>query len=452
MSTLSETYSDFIVSTRYDHLNPEVVLQAKKVVLDTLGVALGGYQLMEYPRMVVEYLRSLGGAAEATVIQTKKKFPAIHAAFANASCAHALDMDDGHRFAALHPGTVVVPAALAAAELAKASTKELLAGIVAGYEIMIRVGMAINPSSLNRGFHATGITGPFGAVAAAASILKLNPDQTTGAIGLAGLQSSGLLQVNHDVEGAKVKPITPGKAAQSGLLAAVLAKRGARGPLEIFEGEDGFLKAVTDEVKKDLLTRDLGKAFEICNIYIKLHSACRHAHAPIDAAFDVLRESGIDPSKIAKVWVETYPAAIRLAGITEVTTPSSARFSIPFSVALALTKQDAGAGQYTDENIRDERIQALSRKVELAVGEKWEKIYPNERGATVRIYDQQGREWLADVALAKGEPENPATMEEISEKFYTNATLLISEKEARKMGEVISNLDHRSLGELTQLL
>lgn len=452
MNGLSTTYADFILRTHYDHLKPEVISQAKKLILDLVGVSLAGYKLMEFPRMVVDYIKSLGGTPEATVFQTKKKFPAIHAVFANAACAHALDMDDGHRFAALHPGTVIVPAALAAAELSKANTRELMTGIVVGYEVMIRVGMAINPSSLNRGFHATGITGPFGATAAAANIMKLNREETIGALGLAGLQGSGVLQVNHDVEGAKVKPINPARAAQSGLLATLLAQKGAKGPRKIFEGEDGFLQAVTDEVKKELLTRDLGNAFEICNIYIKFHSACRHAHAPIDAAFHALKSSKIDPSEIIKISVETYPAAIRLAGITEVTTPSAARFSIPFSVALALTKKDAGADKYSEENIRDEKIQSLSRKVELSVGSKWEKLYPDKRGATVRILDGENREWAAEVELAKGEPENPASWDEIYRKFHTNATLALSEQEARKLGDIITELEQQSMEEFTKLI
>ena len=452
MKGLSTSYADFIISTRYDQLKPEVVLQAKKLILDLLGVSLAGYKLMEFPRLVVSYMESLGGSPEASIFQTKKKFPAVNAAFANAACAHALDMDDGHRFAALHPGTVIIPAALAAAEMSGATSKEMIAGVVAGYEVMIRIGMAINPSSLNRGFHATGITGPFGAVAAASNIMKLGREETIGALGLAGLQGSGLLQVNHDVEGAKVKPINPARAAMSGLLSCILAQKGAKGPLNIFEGEDGFFKAVTDEVKKELLTRGLGKEFEICNTYIKFHSACRHAHAPIDAAFHVLKSSKMDPSEIIKISVETYPAAIRLAGMTDVTTPSAARFSIPFSVALALTKKDAGADKYSEENIRDERIQSLSRKVELSVGGKWEKLYPNKRGATVRILDGENREWTAEVELAKGEPENPASLEEIYDKFYTNATLMISEKNAIELGDIISNLENSSLEGLTQLI
>ena len=149
MDHLSSSYADFILDTQYDRLKPEVVFQAKKLILDLIGVSLAGYKLMEFPRMMVSYLEHLGGTPEATILQTKKKFPAINAALANAACGHALDMDDGHRFSALHPGVVIIPAALAGAELSRVSTKELIAGVVTGYEIMIRLGSAINPSSLS---------------------------------------------------------------------------------------------------------------------------------------------------------------------------------------------------------------------------------------------------------------------------------------------------------------
>jgi 2-methylcitrate dehydratase PrpD len=407
---------------------------------------------MEFPKIVVSYIESLGGTPEATIFHTKRKFPAIHAALANGTCAHAIDMDDGHRYAAHHPGVAIIPAALAATELTGASTKQMVAGIVVGYEIMIRLGMAINPSSLNRGFHATGITGVFGAAAAVAKILNLNHEETIGAFGMAGLQASGLLQTNHDVEGAKVKSLTPGRAAQGGLLSCILARKGARGPTEIFEGEDGFFKAVTDDVKTNLLTQGLGKEFEILNTYVKLYAACRHAHACIDAALAALQGNPVEISAIDKILVETYPAAIRLAGIREVATPSAARFSIPFTIALALVTEDAGADKYCEENIRDKRIQDLSKKVEFSVGTKWEKLYPNKRGATVRIRAKEGREWSAEVELAKGEPENPATWDDVCKKFYRNAAFILQEIDARKLFDSLVNLENLTINDFVKLI
>jgi 2-methylcitrate dehydratase PrpD len=452
MKSISETYADFIVRTRFEDLGAEVVQQAKKLILDLVGVSLAGYATMEFPKIVVGYFAELGGRPEATILQAKKKFPAVNAAFANASCAHAMDMDDGHRFAASHPGAVVIPAAMAAAELAGASTKKLITGIVVGYEIMIRIGRAIVPSSLNRGFHITGITGVYGAAAASAKIMNLNQGETAGALGMAGLQSAGLIQVNHEVEGAKVKPLNPARAASNGLLSCILAKRGARGPLQIFEGEDGYLKAVSDEVKQDLLTEGLGKEYEILKVYVKLYAACRHAHAPIDAVFEALKGQSIEAEEISRVSVETYSAAVRLAGIREATTPSAARFSIPFSVAVAIAEKDAGPDQYCEAVVRDRRIQALAQKVEMSVSEKWETSYPHKRGATVSINTRSGKTLVFEVGLARGEPENPATWNEMYGKFFSNATRLLPEKDARELGERIMALEESSLDEVLRLL
>jgi 2-methylcitrate dehydratase PrpD len=452
MDTISSAYADFSVRTRFEDLDQEIIDQAKTLILDLIGVSLAGYKMMEFPRLAVDYMIELGGKPEATILQTKRKFPAINAAFANAACAHALDMDDGHRFAALHPGTVIIPAAMAAAELVKASTKEFIAGIVVGYEIMIRIGMAISPSSLNRGFHITGIAGSFGAAAAAANIMGLSHDETVGAFGMAGLQSSGLIQVNHETEGAKVKPINPARAAMSGLLSCILAQRGAHGPEKIFEGEDGFLNAVADKVEHGLLVQGLGQEFEICKVYLKLYAACRHAHACIDAALQANEDAGIDIEDIRKINVETYPAAVRLAGIVHPTTASAARFSIPFSVALAITKKDAGADKYTEEAVGDEKIQGLASKVNLAATSEWEEVYPIKRGATLTITDKNNASWSVKVGLAKGEPERPAKWEEIYKKFIGNATQIISEKEAEMLGNKIMKLEASFLNDVVMLL
>ncbi len=452
MEKISAIYADFIIRTRFESLSSETVQQTKKAILDLIGVSLAGYHAMAFPKMMVDYLLELGGKPEATVIQGKQKIPAVHAALANASCAHALDMDDGHRFAASHPGAVIIPAAVAATEMTGSSTKALITGIVLGYDVMIRIGKAITPSSLNRGFHITGITGPFGAAAAGAKIMGLTREETISAVGMAGLQSAGLIQVNHEVEGSMVKPLNPAKASASGLLSCILAKRGARGPLQIFEGEDGYLKAFADEVKREILTQDLGRGYEISKTYFKLYSACRHAHAPIDAAFEAFWKSGVKVEEIDKIMVETYPAAVRLAGIPHATTPSAGRFSIPFSVALALVKQDAGADKYCEENVTDRTIQNLAGKVEMVASGKWEQVYPAKRGATVSIVDKAGRSVSAEVDLAKGEPENPASWEEIYRKFVTNSTQVISKAGAERLGEVINNLEQSSIEDLAKLI
>jgi 2-methylcitrate dehydratase PrpD len=247
------------------------------------------------------------------------------------------------------------------------------------------------------------------------------------------------------VEGAKVKPINPARAAVSGLLSCLWARKGFLGPSEIFEGEDGFLKAYGEGAKPDALVRGLGQEFEILNAYLKLYAACRHAHAPMDAALMILQREKIPLSQIHEIIVETYPAAVRLAGIRRATTPSAGRFSIPFSVALVMKEKSAGADKYSDRTIGDEAIQGLAQKVKLLGSAKWEEVYPVKRGATVTIVDAKGREFAAELDLAKGEPENPASWDEVYEKFRSNAGLLLSPAEVESLGNAIADLENRSI-------
>jgi len=191
---------------------------------------------------------------------------------------------------------------------------------------------------------------------------------------------------------------------------------------------------VSDEVKQDLLTKGLGKKYEILKVYVKLYAACRHAHAPIDAVFEALKGQFIEPGEITRVSVETYSAAVRLAGIREATTPSAARFSIPFSVALAIAKKDVGPNHYCEEAVRDRSIQALAQKVEMRVSEKWEAAYPHKRGATLTVHTRSGKTLDVEVELAKGEPENPASWDELYRKFFSNATCLLSGRDAKETG------------------
>ena len=262
MNTLVGEFAKFFCKIQYEDLPEAVIAHAKRFILDLTGVAIGGLE-MPFPQMVTQYLASLGGKPEATLLgsATKEKIPAMHAALGNGVCGHALDMDDGYRYGGVHPGVATIPAALAAGEIKQADGKALILGTVLGSEIMNRLAKAMNPSHLNRGFHTTGTLGPFGAVAATAKIYGLDEEKFVGALGMAGLQSAGLLEILHD--GAMTKPIHPGKAAMAGIFSVELAARGARGPVTLLEGQKGFFRAMADEVNQDELFDGLGERYFI---------------------------------------------------------------------------------------------------------------------------------------------------------------------------------------------
>ncbi len=453
MSEITGIYADFIKRTYYETLTPETVSQAKKSILDTIGVSLAGYQLMEFPKEMAKYITGLGGVQEATIIGQKgRNYPAMNAALVNGAFAHALDMDDGHRFAASHPGAVIIPAAIATAQMTHASTRKLVAGVVVGYEVFLRVARTVNPSSLKRGFHTTGTVGPFGAAAACASIMDLSREETVGALGLAGLQGAGLMEVMHDNEAAKVKPFHTGKAAMAGVMSACLAKQGVRGPQAVLEGESGFLRATADDFKLELLTQGLGEIFEIHNTYIKFYPACRHTHVAIDATLAILRRGKIIPSNIKQIVVETYSVAIRLAGTIHPTTPSAARFSLPYCIAMTVFEGEINQESFSEYNIKNEDVQNLAGKVQLLVTDKWESSYPAKRGARVSIMEKNGKISASEMDLAIGEPENPATWGDLSRKFHDNATAFLSPDCAKKLEDSILNLENSSIEEFAQQL
>lgn len=416
--TILQQFADYFCALRYEDLPEDVVLKAKMLTLDLLGVAIAGVK-MDFPRATIDYLASLRGVGQATLLGRKDKVPAIHAALGNGVSGHALDMDDGYRFGGMHSGVAVIPAALAYAEMHNLDGKRLLLAIVAGYEICNRLARAMNPSHLNRGFHTTGTIGVMGAAAACGVLAGLDKARMTSAMGLAALQGAGLLEILND--GAMTKPIHPGKAAMAGVLSVELAMRGAQGPVTALEGTKGFFKAMADEIKLDELFADLGKHHCLIDQYIKLHAACRHIHPAIDGLLSVMKEHGLKFGDIDSVGVATYPVAVSFCGSTALpTTAEGAKFSTGYSVAMAAYYGDAGEDRYVQSVVAIKDIQALAARITSKVDDKWASAYPRQRGASLTIKTKQGNSFSIEVPLAKGEPEFPASDEDFIAKFRHN--------------------------------
>jgi len=202
MKTILETFAEHFSKSTFEQLPPEVIEKTKLLIVDYLGVSIAGLK-MDFPRMTIDYLESLEGVAQSTLMGATRKVPAIHAALGNGVAGHALDMDDGFRYGGVHAGVAVIPAALAVAESLKLDGKQLILSIVCGYEIVNRISKAMNPSHLGRGFHTTGTIGVLGAAAACGVLFNLNKEQMASALGMAALQSAGLLEILND--GAMVK-------------------------------------------------------------------------------------------------------------------------------------------------------------------------------------------------------------------------------------------------------
>ena len=446
---LRQSFSEFIVNTSFSDLPIEVIDQTKRCILDFMGVALAGSKVGLAP-IITNIICNNGGTQEATLIGDGRKIPASNAALVNTVNGHTLDMDDGHRFAGAHPGIVVIPGALAIGELKNVSGKDLIEAIVVGCETFIRIASRINPYHAQQGFHTTGTVGPFGAAAACSKLLRLDRRRVENALAIAGLQGAGLLEVA--TSGQMMKPLQPARAVQAGVIASLLARDGAEGPDLILEGEKGFFHAFSNLSNSNTVAENLGSKFDIMNTYFKLYAMCRAGHTSVDVVMQICRDHKLSPNDILEIEIRTFPHAIRLCGqITHPDNVLAAKFSIPYAVAMAMYLGDLSADKFTDKNIRDENIKSLASKVKVHVGEEWVECYPAKRGATAIVKTKSGDAYSFSLPLAKGDPENPATIEDLKEKFLNNSTAVISLEKSRKLSSNIMELEKLSISDMTDL-
>ncbi len=445
--------ADFVSGLEFEMLPPKIVDKAKEVTLDYIGALLAGYTKgNKLSKTLVRLLIDSGGAEEATIIGPSIKVSVMNAALCNGTLSHVVELDDGHRIARGHPGVTVISSALAVAEYLGASGKDFITAIVAGYDIFVRIASSVNPSHLERGFHTTGTCGTFAAAAAAANLLKLNVRETANALGLAGTQAAGLLEVTIDGQMAKV--LHPGKSAQAGVLAAFLAKEGVEGPKTVIEGVKGFAKALADECDYGFMLKDLGEKFHIEDCYVKLYPSCRHTHAPVDAALDLIKENEFEYTDIKDILIRTYPTAISFAGdIYKPKTAEEAKFSIPYCTCVALVKGEFGLRELEPGCLHDPEIHALIDKVKLEADQSFEGSHPHRKGAEVYIMLNNDNELHKKVDLPKGEPENPVSRDELTKKFIYCTNTHFNSGNGKGIIEKTFKLEHlNNIGLLVSLI
>ncbi len=439
--TIACRLADFYAALTSSAVPLEVMNKARRVLADFLAALAVGYHEGALADLANDYLLQMGGSPEATVLCLDTKLPAANAALAMGIMAHAIELDDGHRWGTSHPGVSIVPAVLAVAERSGSSFADLLTAIAVGYDAMLRPARAINPGHLQRGFHSTGTCGSLGAAAACAKLLNLDNTQTAYAISLGGLQSAGICEMLHDHPGAK--PLQPGKAAMAGVFSADLASRGATAPRTLFEGRHGWLQAMCDgQYSLPALLDDLGERWEILLTYTKLYPTCRHCHATIDLAREAREALHCALDEIEAIEVRTYQLGYIEVGL--IALPASfqeAMFSLPFAVAIALDTGNVTLQDYTPQNLADPRLRDVASKVRIQVDEQMNAVYPEERGAYLKITLQDGRTFERSVPLAKGEPETPVSDAELMVKHEAMLRPYCSPDFVAGLWEIVVNSD-----------
>lgn len=271
-------------------------------------------------------------------------------------------------------------------------------------------------------------------------MLGLNSDELNNAIGIAATQASGLMEVTRGE--SVIKPLQPARAAQSGVLSALLAQKGLTAPESILDGENGFLHAYSDGYNREEILKDLGRIYRITEVYFKFHASCRHTHAAIDAVLALRNKYNISSQDVREVEVKTYSAAYEICGREySPKTVSAAKFSIPYCVAVALIKGHVSPEDFTENSIRDEEVLTLAQKVRVTPDPDLDKLVPKERGAKVRLLLSDGESFEISIRNPYGEPEVPPRKEDIENKFKLLATTVLPPQNVIELMNLLKGLD-----------
>jgi 2-methylcitrate dehydratase PrpD len=441
LNALTMRFAQHVARLNFEDIPDEVVAKAKLILRDGVGNQMAASAISEPANKMIELVKEWGGAPQSTIIGHGMKVPTPHAALVNAMMGHGIELDDAHGSGLIKAGSVLVPSAFALAELSGNSGKDVIAGVVAGYDVAIRIAKAINPGHRQRGYHTSGTVSAIGAAAMGAKLLGCNTEAIAWAIGLACMQSAGIQSYLDDP--CIAKPFSPGKSAFNGVLAAIMASRGFNGPKKALEGREGFLNAFTDSIRLDDLEDNLGRHFAIMEVGFKPHAACRYAHGPIDLAQDVYRLDGVRLDAVDHVTVRMCELAIRQASKPVCVNLNAAMGSTQFGVALALVSGRNGLKEYWDGYKRPE-VHAGMQKITLEP----EPAYGlTGRQAQIEVALKDGRRVTRSSVEPKGEPSNPLTADELEAKFLAMTTLVVDEPTARRMSELLMALERQPKAE-----
>ena len=407
MADAIEPILDFATRTRFDTLPGPVVDITKAFLLDTCGLMIAGVRAPGCAA-VLDQLRHWGGRGEASIFASSDRLPAPGAAMANALLAHAFDFDDTHERGDMHGYAVVVPAALAAAELNGGTTgKDLITAIAVGIDIAYRMGVAIKRY---RGWHPTATCGVFGAALAAATVTDLDREATRNAAGIAYSLAAGNFQCILD--GSLTKRLQPAFSARSGVEAMVLATRGITGASNVLEGKFGFYPLYeAGEYDRDALVEGLGSTFETEQASMKPYPSCRFCHGAVDAVLKVTAAQGLGPDDVTGITVRMPPEAYDYVGgpYRPGNSPQvSAQFNTAYNVAAAICRRRLGLREFDADMVLDPNIRAFAERVETSRSDDPYCFGPQDVTLTLR----DGKVLQRRVEIMKGHPHNPMSTDE----------------------------------------
>ena len=433
----------FCAAIRLEKLPPEVVNRARFLVLDLVGNIVRARHDAESTASFVNTVRAMGMAnGNFGVFGDSARYTPAGAAFLNGALAHSLDFDDTHAAGSLHPGAPVIPAALAAGEMIGASGADVLAGIIAGYEVTCRIALALPAGEhYDRGFHPTATCGAFGAAAAAARVFGLDADGVAGAMGAVLSQCAGSLQFLAN--GAWTKRSQVGWAAVNGLMAATLVREGFKGASDALEGKHGFMRAYAPNPTPERAVQDLGSVFELMNTAVKPYPSCRYGHAGIDAALALRAANDLKPSEITAIKLGLPRSGMLLIGDPPEKKANplnvvDGQFSGPFVISSALATGAMGWDSY--KLLNDPTIRSLLPKVSCGFDAEIEAEFPTNMSGKLTI-EARGQTFTRKVVVPKGEPGNFLTENELRAKFAGLTDSVLGTERSAKLADAVLGID-----------
>ena len=438
--TLSEYLAEYCVALSYNDLPGKVIDHAKLLFLDLIGAVLSGSDTPEAGNCI-EAMGLFGNFNGCSSLWgTKYQACPSHAALYNAIAAHAREIDD---FGGVdHSGAVVIPAVVAIGESKYPfGGKRLIEAMVAGYEIGRRILEAsggYRAHNNHSGWHSTGTCGSFAAAAAVAKALALNVKQTVWAIGLAGSFTGGTWAFSKD--GAMSKRYHPGRAAETGVIAASLAMCGFTGPRFVFESDWGgfFNTYAKGSARPHMLTDNLGSEYKILNSGVKPYASCRDTHSAIEAVLEARCKNSLSYEDIEEIEIRCTLETKQMVGHRKFpATVLEAQLSLSYSIAVALVKGCASFLEYTEPCFKDKRIRELFDRVHYVIDPK----LPLDSEPVVRISTHDGRVIEKHVEFALGAPQNPLTRHQVEKKFETSVASVLSVEDIQELKQMINSLE-----------
>jgi 2-methylcitrate dehydratase PrpD len=444
---------EFLQPLSMERVPASAVDSAKQCLLDTLGCAIFGAP-EPWSQIAAAEMIADGSKGRSTIVGRMDTVAAPAAAFCNGTAAHGFELDDHLDEAIVHPGAIIVSAALATAEATGASGARLLLGLVAGYETLNRLGLAMGVKPSQHGWHKTAVAGPVGAAVAASVIMKLDTDRMMNAVGLACATASGTKAFALGEGGGMEKRMHAGHAASSGVRAAQLALRGFTAPPSAVEGRFGLLHVMSGEsARPELLSSDLGKRWAIEHVYVKLYPCCAWIQAAAQQLVALRGPEPLRPSDVRKVQVGVSAYARAQNGNPLPRDTMGAQFSIPYCTALALTGDPADPAMYAPEVIEDRERRALAERVEVLVDPEMEVAYPSHYGARVYLELEGGASRTSSKLDPHGMPADPCTPGEVLEKFSRLAGRAKAPEAVQAIVRKVERTERlESVAELTEFL